>query len=343
MISADFNYTLPEDLIASYPLAERDAARMLQLSPCGTLQHRCIRDLHQLVHPGDLWVINDTQVIPARLLGSKPTGGQVELLLIEPAGNDNTWFAWGKSNKPLKTGDSIHIAEGFYVEIISRAGKQLHIRLIAADIGMAIEQHGHMPLPPYINRPDNSEDKARYQTVFADKPGAIAAPTAGLHLTRPLMQQMQNAGATFAHITLHVGPGTFQPVQVNNIHDHTMHTEAYHIPKESADAINLAKKEGRRIVAVGTTSIRTLEAAVKTGVVQAGHGRTDIFIYPGYQFQVIDALLTNFHLPKSTLLMLVSALAGHEAVMAAYECAKKECYRFYSYGDAMFLVNQKTP
>jgi len=333
---SDFDFELPEHLIAKQPLKQRDASRLLCLS-----DHACsdahIADLADLVQPGDVWVLNDTKVIPARLTGTKPSGGKVEVLLLEPTGVDNTWIAWGKCNKPLKPDTVINFNDDFSAKVISRDGKQIEVVLIADDVGAAIETYGHMPLPPYINRPDTEEDKARYQTVFARHSGAVAAPTAGLHLTTALIAAMQKAGAEFVHLTLHVGPGTFQPVQVEKLNDHTMHEEAYIVPVEAAEKINRAKADGKRIVAVGTTSLRTLEAASQQGALQAGTGRTAIFIYPGYHFHMVDALLTNFHLPKSTLIMLVSALAGQERVLAAYEHAKAHDYRFYSYGDAMFV------
>ncbi|HXH71940.1 MAG TPA: tRNA preQ1(34) S-adenosylmethionine ribosyltransferase-isomerase QueA [Mariprofundaceae bacterium] len=335
---ADFDFHLPDERIARAPLPERDASRLLVLAGEG-FNDATIRDLTTLVRPGDLWVLNDTRVIPARLLGSKASGGLVEILLLEPAAEVDTWLAWGKANKPLKPGTMVHIAEGFEAEILGRSGKQLHVRLLADDVAAAIEQHGHMPLPPYIDRPDSDEDKARYQTVFARHAGAVAAPTAGLHLTPELMQRMQDAGASFAHVTLHVGPGTFQPVQVEDVAEHRMHEEAYVVPEETARLVNAAKAAGRRIVAVGTTSLRTLEAAGQGGRLVAGAGRTAIFIHPGYRFRIADALLTNFHLPRSTLLMLVAAMAGRERVLAAYAHAIEAGYRFYSYGDAMFLDN----
>jgi len=336
----DFDYSLPNELIARSPLKQRDASRLLELKVNGQAD-RMISDLVDLIEPGDIWVLNDTRVIPARLLGKKESGGKVELLLLEPtgepAGEADEWIAWGRSNKPLKPGEIITIADGFEAEILSREGKEVRVHLKAIDVMAAIEANGHMPLPPYIDRPDTEEDKNRYQTVFANEPGAVAAPTAGLHLTNDLMQKMEAAGATFVHVTLHVGPGTFQPVQVDNVNDHVMHEEAYQISESAAEQINRAKGEGRRVVAVGTTSLRTLEAASGDSGVTAGAGRTDIFIYPGYDFKIVDALLTNFHLPKSTLLMLVSALAGRRRMMAAYEYAKAQSYRFYSYGDAMFV------
>ena len=335
---SDFDFELPEHLIAKKPLKQRDASRLLCLPETGDGPADAkISDLPGLVQPGDVWVINDTRVIPARLMGTKASGGKAEVLLLEPAGENHVWLAWGKSNKPLKPGTIITFSDSFSAEVLKRDGKHIEVLLSADDVAAAIETFGHMPLPPYIDRPDSEEDKERYQTVFAKHAGAVAAPTAGLHLTAELMAAMQDAGAVFAHVTLHVGPGTFQPVQVDDVNSHVMHEEAYIVPSETADLVNRAKAEGRRVVAVGTTSLRTLEAASVGGELKAGAGRTSIFIYPGYHFQIVDALLTNFHLPKSTLIMLVSALAGRDAVLDAYEFAKAHHYRFYSYGDAMFV------
>lgn len=341
---SDFDFELPENLIAKRPLEKRDASRLLSWDAAGFVDGG-IADLPALLQEGDVWVVNDTRVIPARLLGQKPSGGKVEILLLEPTGATDVWTAWGKANKPLKKGDKVLFADGFYGEILSRDGKCVEVKLVvdiscSGNVAQAIEEHGHMPLPPYIDRPDSEEDKQRYQTVFATHDGAVAAPTAGLHLTPELMADMEKAGASFVHITLHVGPGTFQPVQVDDVHAHKMHEEAYVISESSAQVMNQAKSDGRRIVAVGTTSLRTLEAASVGGVLQAGAGRTDIFIYPGYEFQMADALLTNFHLPQSTLLMLVSALAGKEQVLKAYDYAIEKAYRFYSYGDAMFVTGK---
>ncbi len=336
---SDFDFDLPEQLIAKKPLQERDASRLLSLSGSeeSPFLDGLIRDLPGLVRPGDLWVLNDTKVIPARLIGQKPSGGKAEVLLLEPTDQTDVWYAWGKSNKPLKPGTVVTFSDSFSAEVIKRDGKNIEVRLIAEDVPAAIESFGHMPLPPYIDRPDTEEDKARYQTVFAKHAGAVAAPTAGLHLTAELIAAMQEAGAEFAHVTLHVGPGTFQPVQVDDVNNHVMHEEGYIVSQETADAVNRAKAEGRRVVAVGTTSLRTLEGASVGGELQTGANRTSIFIFPGYHFQIVDALLTNFHLPKSTLIMLVAALAGRERVMAAYAFAKEQRYRFYSYGDAMFV------
>jgi S-adenosylmethionine:tRNA ribosyltransferase-isomerase len=298
---------------------------------------RMIRELPSLVRPGDVCVLNDTRVIPARLLGSKPSGGRVELLLLEADDGPDVWLAWGRANKPLRAGERIDIADGFSAQVLGREGKQVRVRLLAPDVPAAIEAHGHMPLPPYIQRADATADRERYQTVFAASPGAVAAPTAGLHLTEALMQAMQAAGGRFAHLTLHVGPGTFQPVQTEHIEEHRMHSEVFEVPRRTADLVNAARRKGRRVVAIGTTSLRALESAGAQGEVSAGHGRTDIFIYPGYRFRVVDALLTNFHLPRSTLLMLVAAMIGRDRLLAAYAHAMATGYRFYSYGDAMLI------
>ncbi|MDQ6982702.1 MAG: tRNA preQ1(34) S-adenosylmethionine ribosyltransferase-isomerase QueA [Mariprofundus sp.] len=340
----DFDYELPEHYIAKQPLEGRDSSRLLCLSGIGDeILDRQIRNLPDLVQPGDIWVLNDTKVIPARLVGQKESGGKAEVLLLEPAGTADVWHAWGKANKPLKPGTIITFSGSFYAEVLERNGKNIEVRLVSDDVPSAIETYGHMPLPPYINRPDTEADKSRYQTVFARHCGAVAAPTAGLHLTEELMVAMQAAGAIFVHVTLHVGPGTFEPVQVENLSEHVMHEEAYIVPDETAEIVNRARSEGRRVVAVGTTSLRTLEAAGQGGRLKAGADRTAIFISPGYHFQMVDALLTNFHLPGSTLIMLVAALAGRERVLSAYEHAKASGYRFYSYGDAMFVPHLSYP
>jgi len=332
---ADFDFTLPDHLIANHPLPERDASRLLHLTD-DALFDRTVAGLADWVQAGDVWVINNTRVIPARLLGHKPTGGKVEILLLEPLEDDHQWLAWGKANKPLSIGAIIHIAAGFEVLVVAKRERELVVQLLAEDVPQAINTHGHMPLPPYIARPDEVGDQTRYQTVFARHDGAVAAPTAGLHLTHSLMDAMRQAGASFVEVTLHVGAGTFQPIQVENIRDHQMHEESYHISMQAADAINCAREEGRRIVAIGTTSLRCLESAVIDGMVMMGAARSRLFIYPDYDFQVVDALLTNFHLPRSTLLMLVSAFAGTRRIRELYAHAIAEQYRFFSYGDAMF-------
>lgn len=334
---ADFDYDLPEGLIAKQPLAERDASRLLFLPAKGGLEDRRIRDLPDMVRSGDVWVFNDTRVVPARLLGRKASGGKVEILLLGPAKEQHVWRAWGKSNKPLKAGMHLTFAEGFHAEVISWTGKQVRIRLHAADVAAAIAAHGHMPLPPYIDRADTAADRERYQTVYARHAGAVAAPTAGLHFTPGLIEAISDAGAKVCYVTLHVGPGTFQPVTAERIEDHAMHRESYAVPQAAAKTVNAALMEGRRVVAVGTTALRTLEAAFHQDGIRSGRGKTDLFIYPGYRFRVASALVTNFHLPRSTLLMLVCALGGRERVLAAYQHAMACGYRFYSYGDAMLL------
>ncbi len=335
---SDFDYDLPPERIARQP-APRGTARMLVLND--EIQDRHVRDLPAFVRPGDVWVVNDTRVIPARIVGHKPSGGRVEVLLIEPVKAADLWRAWGRANKPIREGTRIWVAGDFEIEVLERDGRDLIVRLRTSDPMAAIEAHGHVPLPPYIDRPDTPEDRERYQTVFARKPGAVAAPTAGLHLTGELMKAMREAGASFVHLTLHVGPGTFQPVQVEDVRRHRMHAERFEIPASTAEAVNRARKEGRRVVAVGTTSLRALEAAGASGRLKAGAGRTSIFIRPGYDFRIVDALFTNFHLPRSTLLMLVAAFAGRERVLAAYRHAIEAGYRFYSYGDAMFLPERR--
>jgi len=309
---------------------------MLVLAANDHLLDRYIVDLPSMVRSGDLWVINDTRVIPARLLGHKASGGKVELLLLEPA-TGGCWHAWGKSNRPLNVGTVITIAADFTAEVVARDGRELQIKLHADDVDAMIEQHGHMPLPPYIDRPDSEADRARYQTVFARQSGAVAAPTAGLHLTETLMAKMRQAGAEFASVTLHVGPGTFLPVQCDQLADHVMHRERFTIDASVASRLNRARAEGRRIVCVGTTSLRTIETACRDGVVQSGNGLSQLFIHPGYHWRIADALLTNFHLPRSTLLMLVAAMAGFDRTMSAYQHAIAARYRFYSYGDAMLI------
>jgi len=337
MRTSDFDYELPRRLIAQKPLPERGTSRLLYLGCRGKMQDMSVRDLSSLVRPGDVWVFNDTKVIPARLLGRKATGGRVEILLLEALKEKDQWLAWVRSNRPVRVGKCIHIADGFKAEILGKDGKEFRVQLLSEDAVAAVAKFGHMPLPPYITRIDSNEDRQRYQTVYARHAGAMAAPTAGLHFTPDLIAGLEHAGASVTCVTLHVGPGTFQPVQVDRIRDHVMHEESYHVPEPAANTINTALAEGRRIVAVGTTSLRTLEAAGCGGQVQAGPGRTALFIYPGYRFRVVSALLTNFHLPRSTLLMLVCAFAGRERVLGAYSQAIATGYRFYSYGDAMFL------
>jgi len=338
---SDFDFSIPAELIAKHPPAQRDGARLLQLLVDDGLRDGWITDLPRLVQPGDLWLINDTRVIPARLFGHKSSGGKVELLLLQPLDEEQRrWRAWGRSNKALKPGEQITIAAGVTAEVVARNGRDLEVLLTCAVVEEALANYGHMPLPPYIDRPDEITDRDRYQTVFAAHPGAVAAPTAGLHLTEPLMAAMEQAGAQFARVTLHVGPGTFQPVSAERIGDHPMHAEQYTIPSATAEAVHAARAEGRRVVCVGTTSLRALESAWQDGTLRVGEFTSQLFIYPGYRWQVADALLTNFHLPRSTLLMLVCAMAGRERVLEAYRHAIAARYRFFSYGDAMFLARE---
>ncbi len=333
---ADYDFELPAALIADAPPERRDGGRLLVLGAGRALHDRDIVDLPELVREGDLWLINDTEVIPARLFARKPSGGRVEILLLEPL-NDRRWRAWAKSNRPLREGMVLDVAEDFSLRMVRRDGRAWELELEVEDVDCALERHGHVPLPPYIARPDTRLDAERYQTVFARKRGAVAAPTAGLHLTEPLMVRMRRAGAEFATVTLHVGPGTFQPVTCARLDQHEMHEERFVIDDATAVRIEAARSEGRRVVCVGTTALRTVESAWRNGCVRAGTGRSRLFIRPGYRWKVADALLTNFHLPRSTLLMLVCAMAGMERTMNAYRHAIAEGYRFYSYGDAMFI------
>jgi len=339
---SDFDYPLPKDRIAQRPLPRREDARLLVLDR-DCIEHAHVRDLPRYVRAGDLWVLNDARVLPARLLGRRATGGRVEILLVERL-EKGRWLAWGRANRPLKAGEVIAIAEGFEVCIEQRRGKELEVRLRIADGDeeQALERHGHVPLPPYIERSDDASDRVRYQTVFAKTPGAIAAPTAGLHLTEALLAAIEAQGAQIAFLTLFVGPGTFAPVKTERIEEHRMHAERFFVPQATADRVNEVRARGGRIVAVGTTVVRALESAAdEEGRVRAGEGRTDLFIRPGYRFRIVDALLTNFHLPRSTLLMLVCAFAGKDRVLAAYREAIERNYRFFSYGDAMFIPQRE--
>ncbi len=330
MLTSDFDYDLPAGSIAQ-EAAPRGESRLLVLDRTGPERHARVRDLPRLLQPGDLLVLNDTRVIPARLFGRSTGGGRMEILLVERLG-EREWEALVKPGKRARSGARIEFDEGLTAEVMGKGEDRYRLRFSEA-IEPHLERLGHIPLPPYIHRPDTSEDRERYQTVYARTPGAIAAPTAGLHFTEGLLREIEEAGVGIARVTLHVGIGTFKTVSAERIEEHRMDRERYEISEEAAQAIRRAD----RIVAVGTTVVRTLEsAAMGTGEVRAGSGSTELFITPGFRFQVVDALLTNFHLPRSTLLMLVSAFAGRERVVAAYEEAVREGYRFYSYGDAMF-------
>lgn len=336
----DYDYDLPEELIAQDPLEDRSSSRLMVLDrQTGDVEHRHFTDILEYLHPGDCLVINNTKVIPARLFGVKEdTQAKIEVLLLKRKEND-IWETLVKPGKKAKPGTKLVFGDGLLtaevVDVVEEGNRliQFHYDGIFEEI---LDQLGQMPLPPYITH--QLKDKNRYQTVYAKYDGSAAAPTAGLHFTKELLQKVKDMGVDIAEVTLHVGLGTFRPVKVENVLDHHMHSEFYMVSQEAADKINRAKENGHRVIAVGTTSTRTLEAAAdENGHLQETSGWTEIFIYPGYQFKVIDALITNFHLPQSTLVMLVSALAGREHVLHAYETAVKEKYRFFSFGDAMLI------
>ena len=338
----DYDYDLPEELIAQDPLEDRSSSRLMVLDrQTGDVEHRHFTDILEYLHPGDCLVINNTKVIPARLFGVKEdTQAKIEVLLLKRKEND-IWETLVKPGKKAKPGTKLVFGDGLLtaevVDVVEEGNRliQFHYDGIFEEI---LDQLGQMPLPPYITH--QLKDKNRYQTVYAKYDGSAAAPTAGLHFTKELLQKVKDMGVDIAEVTLHVGLGTFRPVKVDNVLDHHMHSEFYMVSQEAADKINRAKESGHRVIAVGTTSTRTLEAAAdENGRLHETSGWTEIFIYPGYQFKVIDALITNFHLPQSTLVMLVSALAGREHVLHAYEIAVKERYRFFSFGDAMLITD----
>ena len=340
MRKEDFNFDLPEELIAQDPLEDRSSSRLLVLDKeTGKTEHHVFREIRDYLEAGDCLVINDTKVIPARLIGSKiGTDAKIEVLLLKRKEND-VWETLVKPGKKAKIGTRISFGDGLLVgevvDIVEEGNRLIHFEYegIFEEI---LDRLGQMPLPPYITH--QLEDKNRYQTVYAKHSGSAAAPTAGLHFTPELLKKIEEKGVQIARVTLHVGLGTFRPVKVDNILEHHMHSEFYQIEEEAAEKINTAKANGKRVIAVGTTSCRTIESAAKEdGTIAPVSGWTDIFIYPGYQFKVLDCLITNFHLPESTLVMLVSALAGREHVLNAYEEAIKERYRFFSFGDAMFI------
>lgn len=361
---SDYDYALPEDRIARYPAERRDESRLLVVPPGeAPLRHLLFRDVTELFRPGDLLVVNESRVRAARLLGRKPTGAPAEILLLGPAGGEGgadatadptassggtatdprDWIALVRPGGKLKPGRTVDIADDLTVEILDSApGGGRVVRLVTpGSVEEAIERHGHMPLPPYIDRADEAMDRERYQTVYARETGSVAAPTAGLHFTEALLARLEAMGVRRAAVTLHVGIGTFRPVEADDPEEHEMHHESYVVPQAVTDAVAETRAAGGRVWAVGTTVVRTLEAAADSaGRVPAGAGSTDLFIRPPYDFRVVDALITNFHLPRSTLLMLVAAFGGYERVMAAYEAAVLERYRFYSYGDAMALVRR---
>ncbi|MEM5498032.1 tRNA preQ1(34) S-adenosylmethionine ribosyltransferase-isomerase QueA [Paraglaciecola mesophila] len=338
---SEFQFDLPEALIARYPTKERTASRLMHLATTG-LSHLQFTDVVNLINPGDLLIFNNTRVIPARLLGQKASGGKVEVL-IERIIDEHHVLAHVRASKSPKEGAQLLLEGKVEMEMVGRQDALFTLKLLNPEpILEILEQYGHMPLPPYIDRPDEESDKERYQTVYNEKPGAVAAPTAGLHFDDVILKQLRDKGVNTEFVTLHVGAGTFQPVRVDNILEHQMHSEYAEVPQNVVDAIAKTKAASKRVIAVGTTSVRSLESAAKAALENGTalapfFSDTDIFIYPGYKFQVIDAMLTNFHLSESTLIMLVSAFAGKENVMSAYQEAIAQQYRFFSYGDAMFI------
>ena len=345
MKKTDFHYDLPEALIAQAPLPERSASRLLHV-PAGAapLADLRVRDLPSLLQPGDLLIFNDTRVIPARLFGNKATGGRVEILIERLLANNEARAQLGVS-KPPQPGSRIALDAGGEAEVLAReeAGFwQLRFHL-PEPLENWLLHAGRLPLPPYIQRAPGADDAERYQTVFAREIGAVAAPTAGLHFDDALLDALRERGVQFGHVTLHVGAGTFQPMRVDDIREHRMHSEWINVGAELVQQVRRTRAEGGRVIAIGTTVLRALESALVDGELQPFAGETSIFIFPGYRIRSVDALLTNFHLPESTLLMLVSAFAGKERIFAAYEHAVRECYRFFSYGDAMLLFPQEHP
>jgi S-adenosylmethionine:tRNA ribosyltransferase-isomerase len=341
---SDFDFALPPEQIAQQPAAERSASRLLdtlQAPPCD----RIFRELPSLLRPGDLLVFNDTQVIKARLFGHKASGGAVELLVERVLPGRHEVWAHLRASKSPRPGTRVRLADAFDARVLGRCGPDnalFHLGFPDDPLTL-LERHGHVPLPPYIHHADDADDERRYQTVFAARPGAVAAPTAALHFDAALLAALEARGVQSARVTLHVGAGTFQPVRSVDLAQHRMHSEWFEVPQASVDAITQTRRAGGRVVAVGTTTLRALESAATSGHLLAGARETELFILPGFKFQVVDLLVTNFHLPRSTLLMLVSAFAGHGPVMAWYRHAVAQGYRFFSYGDAMLLARAEPP
>ena len=339
MLLSDFDYVLPDELIAQFPPAERSGSRLLHVDG-GALADRTIRALPSLLRAGDVLVFNNTRVIKARVFGQKATGGRVEVM-VERITGTHECIAQLRSSRAPTAGGTLMLDGGVPVTVLGRDEGMFHLRVETDESLLSVlDRVGHLPLPPYITRSDNDNDESRYQTVYAREPGAVAAPTAGLHFDEALLAELDAMGVIRAEVTLHVGAGTFQPVRVENISEHRMHSERYTVSQETVDLIARAKAGGGRVLAVGTTSMRALESAAESGALVAGSRETDIFITPGYSFRVVDRLLTNFHLPKSTLLMLVSAFGGYDHMRAAYAHAVAQKYRFFSYGDAMLLEKE---
>jgi S-adenosylmethionine:tRNA ribosyltransferase-isomerase len=335
----DFDFNLPETLIAFYPLAKRSASRLLNLQrSSGSIDHKKISQLPELLKPNDLLVFNDTRVIPARIFAAKTTGGKIELLIERILFNDS-FLAHAKPGRSLKPGMKIFVLPNYDIEIIQQQDSLWHCKFQDAQPILEILQKiGHIPLPPYIKRNDEELDKERYQTVFAARPGAVAAPTAGLHFDEELLQQIREREVDVGFVTLHVGAGTFKPVKVENILAHKMHSEYFEVSEKLCEQIRTCKEKNGRVIAAGTTVVRGLETMAATGDLKPFAGETTIFIYPGFQFRCVNGMITNFHLPKSTLLMLVCAFAGREKILHAYQEAIAQQYRFFSYGDAMFII-----
>ena len=338
MRTTDFDFYLPDELIAQFPATERTASKLLKLDgKTGQLNDEKFIDLPQFIAPGDLLVFNNTKVIKARLAGAKATGGQIEAL-IERVIDTHHALAHIKSSRSPKPGSRLLFANAFEAEVIERQDDLFLLKIHSeTDLLDLLDQYGSLPLPPYITHAADAHDDERYQTVFAKQPGAVAAPTAGLHFDDAMLERLKVHGVNFAYVTLHVGAGTFQPVRVDDIREHKMHTELYSVPAETVTLIQATKAQGKKVTAIGTTALRALESAARSGELMGGAGETDIFITPGYKFKVVERLLTNFHLPKSTLLMLVSAFAGLTHIQQAYQHAIAQKYRFFSYGDAMLI------
>lgn len=332
----DFDYNLPKELIAKYPSEPRDSCRLLVLDrKSGDMHHRVFKDLLDYIEEGDSIIFNNSKVIPARLIGKKEKGlARIEIFLIRRL-KDEVWLALIKNMRRLRSGQKIVISEDFFVEFLERQDDKAIVKLYSENVYESLKKYGHIPLPPYMEREDEEKDKTLYQTVFAKNEGSVACPTAGLHFTDELIEKIKEKGVNIGFVTLHVGLGTFKPIQTEFIEHHSMHEEFYTIPDETVGLIEKTRESGKSVIAVGTTVVRTLESFYRTGIKE---GFTDIFIYPPYKFRAVDKIVTNFHLPKSTLLLLVSAFASKDLVLKAYSTAIEKKYRFYSYGDAMFII-----
>lgn len=341
MRTLDFDFFLPEHLIAQHPTPNRSDSRLLMIdAPANQVSDHMFKEIVSSFSAGDVLVLNDTKVIKARLFGQKASGGQIEVMVDRVLSSQEA-YAQIKASRAPKAGSQLILADGMTVEVLGRHANMFHLKLLSNENWYAfLEQYGQLPLPPYITHTPEMDDDQRYQTVYAKHAGAVAAPTAGLHFDEGLMQQLTSKGVQIVYVTLHVGAGTFQPVKVDNISEHHMHSEVYHLPEATINAILEARKNGHRVTAVGTTTLRTLESAARAEKLYAHHGETDIFITPGFEFKLVDRLITNFHLPKSTLMMLVSAFGGYDLMRQAYQHAIDASYRFFSYGDAMLITRK---